>query len=526
MRFLLVLWLFLPVALRAQLNLQLLAHVPNDTLVTLAGCWHHVDSEGREYALVGTRLGLDIWEVSQPTQPVRLHQISSPTSNWREVKTWNNHAYVGSEAAGSGITIIDLNHLPDSIRYKVWTGNDSLENKIQRSHTVLAQDGLLFIFGSTAPNDGAIICSLDDPWNPDFLGQYQGNYFHDGFLRGDILWGSEIYAGQFSVIDIADPAQPQLLATQPTPALFNHNTGLSDNSGVLFTTDEVGGAPLGAFDVSDLDNITLLDVYRPSQRPQSTIHNVRVVQGDFLVCPSYGGQLTIVDAAEPDNLIETAWYLCGTSLVWDADPYLPSGIVFATAKAEGLFIFQPTYQRASRLRGQVTDVTIGTPIFGAKVFIINTLNADTTLLDGRYATGAAEPGTYSIRVERSGYTTRLIDNVALATGQTTTLDVALVPDSTSSVRSPVSGVAPTVWPTVARSFFWVKMPSATSSFLFEKCHVAVYDPVGRLLLRVPAAAESTEVAIPAEWPAGNYRVALEWPDGRRSAAVSVVVVRN
>jgi hypothetical protein len=126
------------------------------------------------------------------------------------------------------------------------------------------------------------------------------------------------------------------LPRNPLPGAFNHNSGLNDAGNVLFTTDEVADAPLAAFDVSDLENITLLDTYKPTRKPTGEVHNVRVIR-DFLVNPSYRGQLTIVDATQPDNMVEIGWDSLGTSLVWDADAYLPSGIIFATAKKEGLF---------------------------------------------------------------------------------------------------------------------------------------------------------------------------------------------
>jgi hypothetical protein len=488
MRFLVALLFVLSaVRLSAQLNLELLAHVPNDSGVTLSGCWHYVDSTGGEYALVGTRMGLDIWNLDNPTQPERLFQVPGIVNNWREVKTWGGYAYVGSEAVGSGITIVDLRHLPDSIRWKVWTGNDSLTNQINQSHTVAATDGYLYVFGSKVPNMGAIICSLEDPWNPDFVGQYQLNYLHDGHIRGDTLWGSEIYQGQFSVIDISDPTQPVLLATQPTPGTFNHNTELSKSGQFLFTTDERVGAPLGSFDVQALDNITLLDRYFPSQKPTLMVHNVRVLGSD------------------PSNLIETAWTVVGNSLVWDADPYLPSGIVFATAKAEGFFVFQPTYQRAARLRGLVTNAATGAPLIDAKVFILNTPNADTTGISGQYATGAAGSGTYTVRVERAGFFSKEIPNVVLTSGQTDTLDVALEVDL-SSTDEPRSAAAPRVWPTVVTDDFWVEWPTAAST---SGWRARLYDASGRTVLNEPLKGSRSRLSAPAGCAAGAYFLVLE-----------------
>lgn len=407
----------------AQLNLQQIGHLPYAPL-TLAGCKGFVDSTGGEWALVGTSGGMSIVDLGNPAQPVERFSVPGLASNWRELRDWNGFVYVGSEAEGSGITIVDLRSLPDTVYWKVWYGDGAYDSLVQRSHTVQAVDGYLYVFGGGNVTSGCTIADLSDPWNPHIIGKYTLNYVHDGFIRGDTLWTSEIYLGQFAVVDISDLTDPQLITTNPTPGKFNHNSELSDDNTILYTTDEKPNAPLASFDVSDLDNITLLDRYRPSQKPSAEVHNVRV-KGDFLVCPSYGGQLTIVDANRPDNLIETAWAVPGNSLVWDADPYLPSGIIFATAKNEGLFVFQPVYQHAAWLEGTVTDSATGLPINEAKVFVLNTPNSDTSKFNGVYKTGAALAGSYTVLAQKEGYQSKLIQNVVLATSSVTTLNIEL-----------------------------------------------------------------------------------------------------
>ncbi len=420
------LFLLLPGCLFAQLHLQQIGHLPYAP-VSLAGCWHYVDSTGGEYALVGTSIGLSIVDLHDPTQPVERFTIPGPQSNWREVKTHGGFAYFGSEAEGSGITIVDLRPLPDTVFWKVWYGDGLFDSLVVRSHTVQAADGYLYIFGGGNVTNGAIIADLNDPWNPHILSKYTNNYVHDGLLRGDTLWTSEIYQGQFGVVDIFDRTNPQLIITNPTPGAFNHNCDLSPDGKTLFTTDEKSNAPLGAFDVSNLANITLLDTYKPSRKPTFEVHNVRV-KGNYLVNPSYGGQLTIVDATLPDNLIETAWVVVGNSLVWDADPYLPSGIIFASAKNEGLFIFQPTYQHAAWLEGIVTDSVTGLPVTNALAVVLNdTTNRDNTDFFGVYKTGSALPGNYDITFSRDGYESKTITDVVLQTNLITTLNVVLKP---------------------------------------------------------------------------------------------------
>ena len=102
----------------ASQDLQKIGHLAYAPL-SLSGCWHHVDSSGGEWALVGTSGGLSIVDVAEPSQPTERFSVPGITNNWRELRTWAGFLYVGSEALGSGITIVDLRELPDTIRWKV-----------------------------------------------------------------------------------------------------------------------------------------------------------------------------------------------------------------------------------------------------------------------------------------------------------------------------------------------------------------------------------------------------------------------
>jgi len=480
--------LFLPALLMLQSlsaqNLQRIGHLSYDPPIKLAGCWHHVDNSGGEWALVGTSKGLSIVDLDDPTQPVERFTVPGLTNNWREVRTWEGYAYVGSEALTSGITIVNLNYLPDSIQWKVWRGDGFFDSLVIKSHTVQAEDGYLYIFGGASISNGAVIASLSDPWNPRILSKYAANYVHDGFIRGDTLWTSEFYQAQIGVVDISDKTNPVLLTTLSTPGGANHNTGLSEDSKTLFSSHESTGAPLLSFDVSNLDDIRMLDSYLPSKKPDGEVHNVRVVQGDFLVCPSYRGQLTIVDGSQPDNLIEIAWDSLGTSLVWDADPYLPSGILFATTKNEGLFIYQPTYTHAAWIQGLVTDAATGFPLAGAKVFVLNSPNADTTGANGVYKTGAAASGAYTLRAERVGYQTKVISNVSLLSGSIATLNFALLPliVRTEEIENePFVNVSPTPF----LDFVRVEFPDG-SPFREETATLRLSDFSGKTILEKKA----------------------------------------
>ena len=96
--------------------------------------------------------------------------------------------------------------------------------------------------------------------NPTLAGIFDDYYLHDGMVRGDTLWGSAIYAGVFSVINVADKANPTIMSSYPTSCQFTHNAWISDDNNYLFTTDETAGCYVGAYDVSDIYDIQEIDL--------------------------------------------------------------------------------------------------------------------------------------------------------------------------------------------------------------------------------------------------------------------------
>ncbi len=393
---------------------------------TCAGVWHYSDSTGNEYALLGNGDALIIVDVTDPANPVELFSVPAAASLWREVKTYGHYAYCGTEGGG-GITIVDLSGLPATYTSQVYTGDGVIAGQLSTSHTVQVFDDHLYIFGS---NLGTVICSLTDPWNPQYVGTYAANYVHDGYVLNDTLYSSEIWAGQFSVVDVTDKANPVVLQTQPTPGAFNHNGWFSDNRQYFYTTDEQPNTPVGVFDVSDITDIKLVATFVNDTMPGEEVHNTRVYN-DFILCPSYGSQLTIVDAARPENLIEIARYQTGSYLCWDASPYLPSGNIIATDMDGEFYVFAPYYVRACYLEGNITDQVTGNAITAATVKLLSTNKIVNSVTTGDYKTGYPTAGTFDVEFSKPGYVTKIETGVVLTNGNLTLLDVQLEPFSVS-----------------------------------------------------------------------------------------------
>ncbi|MDP5171136.1 MAG: choice-of-anchor B family protein [Bacteroidia bacterium] len=389
--------------------------------------WGYVDPNGKEYALLGLTNGVAIIGLDNPSNPVELHFIPGATSVWRDLKTYSHYAYVSNET-GNGTLIIDLAGLPGSIVYK-----DTVLAGINTAHNLWIDGDQLYEVGTN--NNGGGMARFDlgpDPWRPQLAGVYSERYVHDVYVRNDVAYAAEISAGFLTIIDWTVPATPVVLSTTEYPNSFTHNTWLNDAGDVCFTTDEIEAGYIYSWDVSDPFNPVQLDGIRSLlSEGQAIPHNVHV-KDDFLITSYYRDGVQIVDASRPGNLIEVGHYDtnpldgAGFNGDWGAYPFLPSGLLLLSDIEAGLFVLQPSYQRACYLEGMVRDAATNAPIANVVVDILGLYNEDQSRTNGDYAVGTAIAGTYEVEFSRYGYLTDTI-TATLSNGVLTIVDVDLVP---------------------------------------------------------------------------------------------------
>jgi choice-of-anchor B domain-containing protein len=421
--------LLLATIANAQLNVTFRSNLPyNGALANIGG---YVDGNGTEYALVGYEFGLSIVNLADPANPFVAFDVTGTTSDWREVKTWQEYAYVTTEGCCNGLQIINLSYLPDSIQVKTWQGDGAITGQLETIHALHIDNGFAYLFGSNLFNGAAVIADLADPWNPTYKGNTPGTYIHDGYVRNDTLWAGHIYDGYFSVMDVSDKTNPLLLATQNTPGLFTHNTWLNDQGNVLFTTDEVNSSYLTSYDISDLNNITELQRVQLTPGSGSVVHNTHTLN-DYEIVSWYKDGIAIVDVSRPDNMIVTGHYDTflqgsggGFDGCWGVYPYLPSGTIVASDMSNGLYVLTPNYVRGCYLEGTITDSVSGMTLNAATINILNQNTTKQSNISGVYKTGLATAGTYDVEVSKPGYITKTITGVVLQNGVLTQLDVQL-----------------------------------------------------------------------------------------------------
>ena len=401
---------------------------------SLSNIWGYA-AGGNEYALVGAKNGLTILNVTNPASPTFIVQIPGNSSSWREIRTYQNYAYVTSEH--NNLQIVNLSNLPGSnVTWTTYTG-DGAAAGMTKAHALQVDEtaGFLYLYGTNLFSGKALCFSLASPGAPTYVGKFDGpgtGYTHDGYADNNMLYAGHIYAGVVSVVDMTNKNAPVLLGSIATPNAFPHNTWRSGNT--LFTTDEKPNSFLAAYNLS---TYALQDKIQVTPGSGSVVHNTHITN-DYAVTSWYRDGVVVVDVSRPQNLVVVGHYdtyTCGSGEgfngCWGVYPYLPSGNILASnilgcsSTTDGqMIILDPDYVRGCYIEGRVTRADNGNPITGAKVEVLTTSTSENSDANGYYKMGQEADGPHTARVSKAGFLTQDI-SISLTNGVVTVLNVAL-----------------------------------------------------------------------------------------------------
>ena len=425
---------FLPNQALAQLNVDSLSHINYQQLhaANLNDVWGYVDELGNEYALVGTSKGTSIVDVTDPANPVEVFWLPGSESIWRDPSSFGDYAYVTTEAE-DGMLIIDLGPLPQSTNLITTLYTCPTNIPWQSAHTCFVDEfGYAYVFGANRGNGGVIMLDVfTNPMAPVEVGVFDNWYCHDGYVRNDTMYLAHVYDGFLSIVDVSNKAIPQLLGTKTTPGSFTHNSWPSANGQFVFTTDEVSGAFIAAYDISDPTNIVEVDRVQNSPGSGVLPHNTHVM-GDYLITSYYSDGIVVHDITYPYNMIKVGQYdtYVGQTVsydgCWGVYPFFPSGTTVAADITNGLFVLGPQYEKASYLEGDITDANTTLALQNVAVHILPNDQTDYSAINGHYATGMLIQGSVQVQYSKVGYFP-VIETVNLLQGQITIHDVQLVP---------------------------------------------------------------------------------------------------
>lgn len=347
--------------------------------------WGFVDlNDNREYVLVGLRNATAVIDVSTASNPRQVASIAGNVSLWREVKIlqvrdapanrWRAYAYVSTEAPGSGIQIIDMSGLPNSVALASTLTDTSSQHTFYISNvdysTNVALPGRvphLYVAGSNLANGAWRAYSLANPLAPTLAGTATpgSGYMHDsvGWVVSDARAAQcapghdpcEILAdfneSSVEIWDVTDKAAPVRLSSVSYPTVsYTHSGWPSEDGRWLFVHDELEEIRRGlrtqiyTLDLADLRAPRVVTSYTGATT--STDHN-GYVKGGLLYVSHYRRGLVAFDASDPNTLREVGSFdtflapaadAAGTDGAWGVYPYLPSGTIAISDIDNGLFL--------------------------------------------------------------------------------------------------------------------------------------------------------------------------------------------
>jgi choice-of-anchor B domain-containing protein len=351
-----------------------MSHLTIDELGGASGLndiWGWTDFEFcKEYALVGKENGTAFVDITDPMNPCFIGTLPTHTSSstWRDIKVYNDFAFIVSEAGGHGMQVFDLTRLRNVTDVPTTFDADTHYDGFGNSHNIAInpQTGYAYPIGTSSFSGGPHFINIQNPLNPTAEGGYDGSgYSHDAQIvtyNGPDTEhvGKEIYLGLnggsgMVIVDITDKSDPELLSTTSYENLvYTHQGWFTGDHAYVLINDEIDEGTFNyntrtrVFDVSDLDN--------PVEKPffasaiTSTDHN-HYVKGDFVFQSNYTGGLRILDISDidNDNISEAAFFDVhpgdnqnGYSGTWSNYPYFSSGNVVVTHRQTGLYVVRPT----------------------------------------------------------------------------------------------------------------------------------------------------------------------------------------
>lgn len=329
--------------------------------------WGWTDpQDGKEYALIGQSDGTAFVDISNPNDIVYLGKLPTHTGNsiWRDVKVYQNHAFVVSEAGGHGMQVFDLTQLRDVTNPPVTFSETAHYDGFGSAHNVVIniESGYAYGVGTSTFSGGPHFVNIQDPANPVGEGGYSDNsYSHDAqvvtyngpdtdYIGKEILIGSN--ENEIAIVDITDKANPAEIATIGYPNIgYTHQGWFTEDQRYFLLGDEIDEISFGfntrtvVFDFEDLDNPQLHFEYEGTN--PSTDHNGYVV-GNLFYLASYRAGMRVIDISDiaNQNIQETGYFdtvpstnNVGTgSGVWNVYPFFESGNIVISDQDGGFFL--------------------------------------------------------------------------------------------------------------------------------------------------------------------------------------------
>jgi choice-of-anchor B domain-containing protein len=331
--------------------------------------WTDPDTQ-KEYALMGIDSGIVFIDISNPVDPVIVGTLSSSTvsSSWRDVKVYDSHAFIVSEANSHGMQVFDLKRLRNASNTIIPFTADTTFTGFGSAHNIVINEesGYAYIVGASRNSTyggGPIFINIQDPVNPVIEGGFaEGGYSHDAqvitysgpdtdYTNKEILIGSN--ENEIVIADVTDKTSPIVISTISYDNVkYAHQGWFTDDLKYFILGDELDELRIGnktrsiIFDFTDLDNPLYHFDYFGST---SAIDHNGYVKDNVYYQANYTAGVRMIDVSNTENksFSEIGFFdtypnndSADFNGVWNVYPYFPSGNIIISDIDNGFFVIR------------------------------------------------------------------------------------------------------------------------------------------------------------------------------------------
>jgi len=324
---------------------------------------------GKEYALVGLNSHTAFVDISNPSMPILVGALPTATLNsiWRDIKVYQNHAFIVSEASGHGMQVFDLTRLRDTIPPEIFTA-DTHFTDFGSAHNIVINEasGYAYVVGANRSgpfSGGALFINIQNPTMPISEGGFgDGGYSHDAqvinydgpdvdYIGKEILVGSN--ENEIVIADVTNKSNPVTISTINYSNIgYTHQGWFSQDLKYFIVGDELDELNIGTntrtliFDFSDLDNPIYDFDYLGTTL--AIDHNGYPNGNDYYLA-NYTAGVRVLDLSqiENNNLTEIGFFdtypendNAAFDGVWNVYPFLMSDNIIISDIDRGLFIIR------------------------------------------------------------------------------------------------------------------------------------------------------------------------------------------
>ncbi len=338
--------------------------------------WGWVDPEnGDPYALMGLDTGTAFIRITDPENPLVIGYLPTHTSAslWRDIKTYQNHAFIVSEAGGHGMQVFDLTQLRNyDGNNPVTFSNTTHYGLFGNCHNIVINEdtGFAYAVGSDDCSGGLHMVNIQNPSNPSYAGCYsQDGYTHDtqcviydgvdtDYIGREICFSSN--EDTVTITDVTNKNNPTTISINGyAGAQYTHQGWLTEDHKYFLCNDELDEYYDGIntstyiWDLSSLDNPTLINVH--DHGTPNIDHNL-YIEGNYVYQSHYTAGLRIHDLSNiSDGIMEEVAFFDihpqnnSTTFdgTWSNYPFFDNNIVIVSGigdggnvESGGLFVLQ------------------------------------------------------------------------------------------------------------------------------------------------------------------------------------------